>query len=144
MQLRLELAESSAPAAALWELVGEQQRQTAMALLTAMIAQTLAPGAVHERAVTALVALRKRARRRVRRSLAAKAIVRLAPARRDRGDPDVAKAVARVERGRKANAIVRRDARRSRPWTSAQTDTDWAHVLADGGRARLHHVAGAG
>lgn len=42
MQLRLELAESPAPAVALWELVGEQQRQTAMALLAALIAQTIA------------------------------------------------------------------------------------------------------
>ena len=42
MQLRLELAESPAPAAALWELVGEEQRQTAMALLAALIAQTVA------------------------------------------------------------------------------------------------------
>jgi hypothetical protein len=45
VQLRLELAESPAPAAALWELVGEQQRQSAMALLAALIAQTVAPGA---------------------------------------------------------------------------------------------------
>ena len=45
MQLRLELAESPAPAVALWELVGEQQRQTAMALLAAMIAQTVVPEA---------------------------------------------------------------------------------------------------
>jgi hypothetical protein len=43
VQLRLELAESPAPAAALWELVGEQQRQAAMSLLAAMIAQTIAP-----------------------------------------------------------------------------------------------------
>jgi hypothetical protein len=46
VQLRLELAESPAPAVALWELVGEQQRQTAMALLAALIAQTVTPGAV--------------------------------------------------------------------------------------------------
>lgn len=46
MQLRLELAESPAPAVALWELVGEQQRQAAMALLAAVIAQTVAPEAV--------------------------------------------------------------------------------------------------
>jgi hypothetical protein len=46
VQLRLELAESPAPAVALWELVGEQQRQTAMALLAALIAQTGAPGTV--------------------------------------------------------------------------------------------------
>jgi hypothetical protein len=45
VQLRLELAESPAPAAALWELVGEQQRQAVMVLLAAMIAQTLAPEA---------------------------------------------------------------------------------------------------
>lgn len=46
MQLRLELAESPAPAVALWELVGEQQRETAMALLAALIAQTVAQEAV--------------------------------------------------------------------------------------------------
>lgn len=46
MQLRLELAESPAPAAALWELVGEQQRQAAMTLLAALIAQAVAPEAV--------------------------------------------------------------------------------------------------
>lgn len=48
MQLRLELAESPAPAVALWELIGEQQRQTAMALLAALLAQTVAPGAVDD------------------------------------------------------------------------------------------------
>jgi hypothetical protein len=42
VQLRLHLAESPAPAVALWELVGEQQRQTAMALLATLIAQTVA------------------------------------------------------------------------------------------------------
>jgi hypothetical protein len=42
VQLRLELAESPAPAVALWELVGEEQRQAAMALLAALIAQTVA------------------------------------------------------------------------------------------------------
>ena len=42
VQLRLELAESPAPAVALWELVGEEQRQTAMALLAALIARTVA------------------------------------------------------------------------------------------------------
>jgi len=46
VQLRLELAESAAPAAALWELVGEDQRQSAMALLAALIAQTVALEAV--------------------------------------------------------------------------------------------------
>ena len=45
VQLRLDLAESPAPAAALWELVGEPQRQSAMTLLAALIAQTVAPGA---------------------------------------------------------------------------------------------------
>ena len=47
VQLRLELAESPAPAVALWELVGEFPRQSAMALLAALIAQTVvgeAPG----------------------------------------------------------------------------------------------------
>ena len=46
VQLRLELAESPAPAVALWELVGERQRQAAMTLLAALIAQTVAPEAV--------------------------------------------------------------------------------------------------
>lgn len=46
MQLRLELADSPAPAVALWELVGEEQRETAMALLAALIAQAVAPEAV--------------------------------------------------------------------------------------------------
>jgi len=41
MQLRLELAESPAPAVVLWELVGESQRQSAMTLLSALIAQTV-------------------------------------------------------------------------------------------------------
>jgi hypothetical protein len=45
MQLRLQLAESPAPAAALWELVGSEQRRTAIALLAALIAQTVAEGA---------------------------------------------------------------------------------------------------
>ena len=45
MQLRLDLAESPAPAAVLWELVGEQQRQTAVSVLAALIVQTVAPGA---------------------------------------------------------------------------------------------------
>jgi hypothetical protein len=42
VQLLLELAESSAPAVALWELVGEQQRQAARPLLAVLIAQTIA------------------------------------------------------------------------------------------------------
>jgi hypothetical protein len=44
VQLRLELSESPAPAVALWELVGEEQRLTAMALLAALIARTVAGG----------------------------------------------------------------------------------------------------
>jgi hypothetical protein len=42
VQLRLELAKSPAPAVALWELVGEEHRQTAMTLLAALIARTVA------------------------------------------------------------------------------------------------------
>jgi hypothetical protein len=42
VQLRLGLAESAAPAAALWELVGEQQRQAAMVLLAGLIARAVA------------------------------------------------------------------------------------------------------
>jgi hypothetical protein len=52
VQLRLELAESPAPAVALWELVGEQQRQAAMSLLTTLIAQTLAPEAASDERVS--------------------------------------------------------------------------------------------
>ena len=42
MQLRLDLAESPAPAAALWELLGEEQRRAATVLLAALIAQSVA------------------------------------------------------------------------------------------------------
>lgn len=51
MQLRLDLAESPAPAAALWELLGEEQRQAAMAMLAVLIAQAVAgePGGEEER-----------------------------------------------------------------------------------------------
>lgn len=42
LQLHLDLAESPAPAAALWELLGEEQRRAAMALLATMMAQSLA------------------------------------------------------------------------------------------------------
>ena len=44
MQLRLDLGGSPAPAAAvgLWELVGAEERRTAIALLTALIARTVA------------------------------------------------------------------------------------------------------
>jgi hypothetical protein len=48
VQLRLELAGSPAPAVALWELVGEPERQRAMTLLAALIAQTVAPEAVSD------------------------------------------------------------------------------------------------
>jgi len=41
VQLRLELAESPVPAVALWELVGEEQREAAMVLLAALIARTV-------------------------------------------------------------------------------------------------------
>jgi hypothetical protein len=54
LQLRLELAESPAPAVALWELLGEQQRQSAMTLLTALIAQTVAGEAVGDEEVASL------------------------------------------------------------------------------------------
>ncbi|MHB1837142.1 MAG: hypothetical protein ACYCXW_19500 [Solirubrobacteraceae bacterium] len=52
MQLRLEMAESPAPAVALWELVGEPQRQTAMALLAVLIAQTVVPEAAGDERVS--------------------------------------------------------------------------------------------
>ena len=55
VQLRLDLAESVAPAAALWELVGERQRQTAMALLAALIAQTVGEAVSDDRASQALL-----------------------------------------------------------------------------------------
>jgi hypothetical protein len=51
VQLRLELAESPAPAAVLWELVGEEQRQAAMVLLAAVIAQTIVPEAAADERV---------------------------------------------------------------------------------------------
>ncbi len=54
VQLRLELAESPAPAVALWELLGEQQRQSAMTLLTALIAQTVAGEAVGDEELASL------------------------------------------------------------------------------------------
>jgi hypothetical protein len=41
MQLRLDLAESPAPAVVLWELVGEEERRTALALLSALIARAV-------------------------------------------------------------------------------------------------------
>ena len=42
MQLRLDLADSPAPVVALWELLEEERRRTAMALLAELIAQTVA------------------------------------------------------------------------------------------------------
>lgn len=42
MQLRLDLADGPAPAAALWELLRAEQRQAAVSLLAALIAQTVA------------------------------------------------------------------------------------------------------
>jgi hypothetical protein len=41
MQLRLDLAECPAPGAALWELVGAEQRGSAMTLLVALIARAV-------------------------------------------------------------------------------------------------------
>jgi len=52
VQLRLEMAESPAPAVALWELVGEQQRETAMSLLSALIARTVVPEAAGDERVS--------------------------------------------------------------------------------------------
>jgi hypothetical protein len=42
VQLRLELGESPAPPAALWELLGEEQRRAVLAQLAVLIAQTVA------------------------------------------------------------------------------------------------------
>ena len=41
MQLHLNLANSPAPAVALWELLAEERRRAAMALLAQLIAQTI-------------------------------------------------------------------------------------------------------
>jgi hypothetical protein len=49
MQLRLDLAESPAPAAVLWELVGEVERRAAIAQLSALIAEAVV-GPVVDRA----------------------------------------------------------------------------------------------
>jgi hypothetical protein len=43
VQLRLDLSESPAPVVALWELLGEEQRRAAMALLSALIARASVP-----------------------------------------------------------------------------------------------------
>jgi hypothetical protein len=50
VQLRLDLAESPAPAAALWELLGEQQRGSVMAQLSALIARAVAGDLPDDRA----------------------------------------------------------------------------------------------
>jgi hypothetical protein len=42
MQLRLDLGGSAVSAAALWELVGPEERRAAVALLTALIARAVA------------------------------------------------------------------------------------------------------
>jgi hypothetical protein len=52
MQLRLDLAESPAPAAALWELVGAEQRQRARTLLAALIARAVAGEAIGDELVS--------------------------------------------------------------------------------------------
>jgi hypothetical protein len=57
-------------------------------------------------ATTATVALRKRARRRVRRSGAAKAIMRPAPARRGQRDSDVAEALVTVGMAQRVKAMA--------------------------------------
>ena len=44
LQLHLDLAESPAPAAVLWELLPEAERGAALALLAALIAQAVAGG----------------------------------------------------------------------------------------------------
>ena len=41
MQLRLDLAESPAPAVVLWELVGEAERRAAITQLSALIAEAV-------------------------------------------------------------------------------------------------------
>jgi hypothetical protein len=46
MQLRLDLAEFPAPAAALWELVGAEQRHRALTLLAALIARAVSGEAI--------------------------------------------------------------------------------------------------
>jgi hypothetical protein len=42
VQLRLDLADNPVPVVALWELLEEERRRTAMALLAELIAQTAA------------------------------------------------------------------------------------------------------
>jgi hypothetical protein len=52
MQLRLDLAESPAPAVALWELVGAEQRRAAVTLLAALIAQAIGGEAIGDELVS--------------------------------------------------------------------------------------------
>jgi hypothetical protein len=52
MQLRLDLAECPAPAAALWELVGAEQRQRALTLLAALIARASGGEAIGDELVS--------------------------------------------------------------------------------------------
>jgi hypothetical protein len=58
MKLRLDLGGSPAPAAALWELVGSEERRSAIALLAALIARAVTdrahddPAAVEESGAT--------------------------------------------------------------------------------------------
>ncbi len=48
LQLRLDLAECPAPATALWELLGEQEREAVMALLAVLIARTIVSEVVED------------------------------------------------------------------------------------------------
>ena len=55
MQLRLDLAESPAPAAVLWELVGEAERRAAIAQLSALSAEAVVGPVVEGRGERALL-----------------------------------------------------------------------------------------
>ncbi len=48
VQLRLDLAEFPASAVVLWELVGSEQREAAIALLAALIAQSVVDGVMRD------------------------------------------------------------------------------------------------
>jgi len=61
MQLRLDLAESPAPATVLWELVGEEERRAAIAQLSALIAEAVVGPVVERPGEQATVAGRGRA-----------------------------------------------------------------------------------
>jgi hypothetical protein len=56
MQLRLDLAEFPAPAAVLWELVGEAERRAAIAQLSALIAEAVVGPVVERPGEQALLA----------------------------------------------------------------------------------------